>query len=133
MRIAQGILDRYDVEGHLDARTLIKIAGNWTHFLTQGKPEIQLKRKVPLHHFHQQRHFQTYLDYVVIDSERIRIYQSSGGHQKKQQATDKAKELAPWFFLVQEAYQKLYPGKKIETYLHLVLQGLVLQVDFKVT
>ncbi|MEM6377224.1 MAG: UvrD-helicase domain-containing protein, partial [Bacteroidota bacterium] len=133
VRISEGIIDRYDIEGHIDSNTLQKIAGNWTEFLTQGNSTIQLKRKVPLHHFHQQRHFQTYLDYVVIESDRIRIYQSSGGHQKKQQATDKAKELAPWFFLVQEAYQKLYPDKQIETFLHMVLQGLVLQVEFKTT
>lgn len=129
-RIAQGIIDRYEVEAYLNTNILQGIAKNWNQFLSQGDKPLKLKRKVPLHHFHQQRHFQTYLDYVVIEPDRIRIYQSSGGHQKKLQANDKAMELAPWFYLVQEAYQQLYPTKKIETYLHLVLQGLVVQVDF---
>ena len=128
--MTKGLLARYELEAVLKPKQLLQNAKAWFKFLEKFGNIHQIHRKVPLQYFYQQRRFETIVDFMIETEQQLILIQNSGLSGPKNRWKDKAMELASWFYLCKEAVSVHYPQKRISCYVHLVLQGAVIEVNF---
>ncbi|MEM9822474.1 MAG: UvrD-helicase domain-containing protein [Bacteroidota bacterium] len=126
---AEGLIERYEVEDQTDADHLIQLGDHFFNWLSKRFVVKQMYRKYPIRYRYQNRLFETIIDFVVETSEGWVIVQNSGFSGDQSKWKKKAKELGPWMYLSRLAIMELFETKKVQTWVHFVLLGFILEVN----
>ncbi len=126
--MAKAFLERYETSDMLDAIAMIQYSNEWQNFTTKNFNIQKIHRKYPIQFTRDGRLFKTIIDTLIEMDSGIAIIQNSGfsGEQKKWRG--KAQELSLWLELSKQAIQHHFKVENIETYIHFVLSGGLVQI-----
>jgi ATP-dependent helicase/nuclease subunit A len=129
LEMAQGFVDRYQLEG-LTPHSLVEQGTAWLDFLNKKFAPTQIIRKYPIQYIHQNRLFNTIIDYILVRDEKIIIIQNSGfsGTETARQKQRAAHNLGLWSYLSRQACKSLFKIHKTEVYIHFVLSGTLIEL-----
>ncbi len=127
--MAEGVLRRFELEEELKANMLLRNATAFFDHLQQHYPAQQMHRKYPIRLFHEQRLFETIIDFILITEEELVLIQNSSFAGDEKQWKIKATELKDWLHLSKTALQDIFQVRKVHTLVHFVLGGGLLEVE----
>lgn len=87
-------------------------------------------RKYPVSWMEKGRLFETILDFLLIGEQECVVVQNSGFTGERKQLAGKMQELGDWLFLVQKAVLATQEVKSVRLFVHFVLYGELIEVDF---
>lgn len=128
LEMAAAFIERYQVEEMLDSKSLIRTANAWWTFLDRSYKIENVYRKYPVRYFWKGRLFEKIVDLILVTNQGLVVFQNSGfaGDQKKWR--NKALELADWFYLSKSALREIFGQLEIQSYVHFVMNGAVMEV-----
>lgn len=128
LEMAAAFVERYQVEEMLDPKSLIRTANAWWTFLDKSYEIEKVHRKYPVRYFWKGRLFEKIIDLILVTNRGLILFQNSGfaGDQKKWR--NKALELGDWFHLSKSALQEVFGQPNIQTFVHFVMNGAVMEV-----
>ena len=129
MEMAQQLVLRFELHDQMEANELIHFSDGFYSFIKKHFAADQILRKFPIQYLHEGRLFDTLVDFILIRPEKILLIQNSGfsGEQKKWR--QKAAELMDWMHFSKLALQELFPAKEIQSFLHFVLGGGMIEIN----
>lgn len=129
IRMANDLIHRYDVEEMVDATSLIQYSNQWQAYLKQRFDVKTIYRMYPIRFAKDNRVFETVLDTLVETQTGWVIIQhhSFSGEQKKWRS--KCKEHCLWLELSKQAIQTYFQNNKVQTQIHFMLNGAVVEVE----
>lgn len=127
--MARELIEYHELEEFLEPAELVQLAQKWWSHLEQSFTIKAVYRKYPLRHYYRGRLFQTVVDLIIDTGEGLVVVQHSafGGDHKKWKS--KALELADWFYLCQDGLRPLFQKRAVQTYVHFVLTGAMVEVS----
>ena len=125
------IIKRYEIEGEIEERIMIKAAGAYFHWLKTHFNIKKIHRKYPIRLIRKNRLFRTILDLVVETDQGLVLIQNSGFAGEGKNLNKKAKDLGDWFFLSQESLKEIFQIEEVKTLVHFVMQGKLIEVAIR--
>ncbi len=129
LKMAQDLIQNHELEDSLEPPEIIKWAQHFWHFIGQKYTIKTYYRKYPLQHYFKGRIFKTVVDLILDTDTGLIIIQHSAFNGEQKKWKGKAMELADWFYLSQEALQKIFQKKVIHSYVHFVLAGSMIEIE----
>lgn len=128
LEMAAAFVERYQVEEMLDPKSLLRTANAWWTYLDRSYTIEKMYRKYPVRYFWKGRLFEKIIDLILVTNQGLIIFQNSGfaGDQKKWR--NKALELGDWFHLSKSALNEIFDRTDIQTYIHFVMSGAIVEV-----
>ena len=127
--MAEAFIERYEVEDQTDVLHLLQLNNHFFGWLEKNFTIKKIHRKYPIRFHYLNRLFETIVDFIVETNDGLIIVQNSGFSGGKNNWKKKAKELGPWMYLSQLALKEIFQEKKVQTWVHFVLAGLVLEME----
>lgn len=127
--IAQDLIEEHDVEDNIEVKDCVLLGQRWWAFLEKQYPIQKDYRKYPLKHYFQGQLFSTVVDVILDTGYGLIVIQHSSFSGERKQWKNKALELADWFFLTQNALKQIFNQSRIQTYVHFVCSGAMLEVE----
>ncbi len=129
--LAEGHLQRYDLTDAFRQEELLRIARQFYQYLDQRYRIAAAHRKYPVQYVYQDRLFETTLDLVLETDRGLVLIQHSGFAGEAARWKNKSLELADWLFLSRLALQELFDESRVQTIVHFVLGGGLIEVETK--
>lgn len=129
-KIANGLIQRYELQGQVQASLFQDLAQHWQQYLYQPGAPLKIWKKVPLYYYEEGRQFHTFIDYLIERPGQVEVIQHTTSPPGTTSVTEKTEKLTPWFALTGKALQEAYPGQEIKAALHFMLQGLIVPLHF---
>ncbi len=127
--VAEETIQNHEVEDYIEPTEMVQLAEKWWESLHQAFDIQNNYRKYPLTHFHKSRIFKTVVDLILETEQGLIVIQHSSFSGEDKKWVKKAMELADWFYLCNEALQKIFRKKVLHTYVHFVLAGAMIEVQ----
>jgi ATP-dependent exoDNAse (exonuclease V) beta subunit len=128
-KMAKGLIERYGVGEWIKHRQLIQLGLDWKRFQENHFQPLKSHRKYPVRHQHGDQVFTTVLDVVMETKDGGVLLQNSGFGGDQKHWKNKALELSAYLYLGKTALQQLLGTPRIKTYVHLVLHGVLIEVE----
>ena len=127
LKMAQEHLQRFGLQEDITATDFVHQSTAYYQEIF-GQLRIQAQyRKFPIQLHWDNRLFDTVLDLVLLTPDRVLLYQNSGfSGDAKRWRKHAVESLGAWSYLSKTALQRLFPRKKVETWVHFVIGGSVL-------
>ncbi len=129
LSIAEDLVARHEVEELIEKLTLVKLGEHWWIFLEKQYPVQKDYRKFPIHHVHRGQVFNAVVDLVLETGHGLIVVQHSSFSGDAKNQKNKALELADWMYLTREALKIIFNQKRIQTFVHFVVVGTMIEID----
>lgn len=131
-KMAKGLIARYGVEEWINYQQLVQLGQEWQRFQQNHFQPQKSYRKYPIQHQYSDQIFTTIVDVVHETLQGGVLIQNSGFGGDQKHWKNKALELSSYLYLSRIALQQLLNNPRMKTYVHLVLQGALIEVDHTV-
>jgi len=127
----KAIIQRLDLSEFVKEQSLLRHSSDFHKTLSAVFQPKKVHRKYPVSLFHQERLFQTYIDFLLETEEGFVIIQNSSFSGDPKNRKTKAMELKSWMHLSRQAIQKIFGEQKVALFLHFVLGGELMEINIQ--
>ena len=125
----KAIIQRLDLPESIKEQTLLRHSSDFHKIIQEAYQPKKIYRKYPIQLFHQDRLFETYIDFLLETEKGFVIIQNSSFAGEPKNRKTKALELKSWMHLSRLAVQKIFGEQKVELLLHFVLGSELMEMS----